>query len=168
MDAEPTPAGGALQGRFEGRRQFQQWLRDAMLCAGDEGWRELVLSDADFADWPLGERPFCEALTAWAGPGRKIVLLACSFDEVPRRHARFVTWRTQWSHLVECLVVRRADPLNFPSAVWSPHWALHRVDPQRCTGFAGREPERRNGVREALDAQWQRATTAFPASVLGL
>ena len=168
MTTDDTTPAESMQGRFEGRLQFQQWVRDALALAAQQGWRELVLSDADFADWPLGERLVCETLTAWARPGRKLVLLACSYDDVHRRHPRFVTWRTQWSHLVEALACRRADPLELPSALWSPHWAMRRLDPVRSTGVGGFEPERRNGVREAQDEWLRRASPSFPASVLGL
>ena len=36
-------AGAALpSGRFEGRNDFQQLVRDALACAAREGWRELA------------------------------------------------------------------------------------------------------------------------------
>ena len=47
---------GLSQGRFSGRTEFQQLVRDALAAAAREGWPELILSDANFADWPLGER----------------------------------------------------------------------------------------------------------------
>ena len=43
--------GAALPaGRFEGRNDFQQLVRDALACAAREGWREIILSDATFED----------------------------------------------------------------------------------------------------------------------
>ena len=79
------------QGRFEGRQAFAQLVRDALACAAREGWREIILSDPGFADWPLGERAVAQSLQAWSAGGRRCVLLARRYDEVPRRHARFVT-----------------------------------------------------------------------------
>ncbi len=49
-------------GRFEGREAFQKLVRDALACAAQEGWRELIVSDANFHDWPLGERAVVESL----------------------------------------------------------------------------------------------------------
>ena len=42
-------------GRFVGRRDFQQCIRDAIQTAAIQGWKELVLCDASFDDWPLGD-----------------------------------------------------------------------------------------------------------------
>lgn len=156
------------QGRFEGRQQFQQWLRDGLHAAAAQGWTELTLADADFADWPLGERAVIAELQAWARPGRRLVMLAAGYDELRRRHARFVTWRMQWSHLVACHACKTVDPQDFPSALWSPHWTLRRLDALHCSGWAGAEAARRVQTQELL-AEWlRRSTPAFAASVLGL
>jgi hypothetical protein len=157
-----------LQGRFDGREAFAQQVRDALACAAREGWREIVLSDASFADWPLGERAVAESLQAWSRTGRRCILLARRYDAVLRSHARFVAWRRTWAHIVEARGCASADPLELPSAIWSPHWALHRVDPDRSTGFCGSEPDRRVALREALDAWLQKSSPAFPATTLGL
>lgn len=156
------------QGRFEGRVAFQQAVRDALATAAREGWRELVLSDPDFGDWPLGERAVAESLNAWASSGRRCILLARHYDEMPRRHARFVQWRQTWSHVVEAWGCRSADPLELPSAIWSPHWVMHRLDPVRCVGVAGVEPDRRLRLRELLDQWLGQGAPAFPATTLGL
>lgn len=157
-----------LQGRFEGRTRFAQCVRDALAQAALQGWRELVLCDPDFADWPLGERAVVQALQAWARPGRSLVMLAAGYDEMVRRHARFVQWRVHWSHLVACHACRTTDAAALPSLVWSAHWSLRRLDLVRSTGWAGADAERRTQSRELIDQWLQRATPAFPASVLGL
>jgi len=154
--------------RFEGRNDFRQLVRDALAAAAREGWREIVLADADFADWPLGERAVAESLQAWSGAGRRMVLLARHYDEVRRQHARFVQWRVTWSHVVTPMACPAADALELPSAIWSPGWALERLDPLRCNGYCGSEPERRVLLRERLDEWLARATPGFPASTLGL
>lgn len=156
------------QGRFEGRVAFQQLVRDALACAAAEGWREIILSDASFADWPLGERAVAQSLQDWSASGRRCILLARRYDEVPRHHARFVSWRQTWSHLIEARGCPAADPLELPSAIWSPAWVLQRLDPDRCTGVCGREPERRVAAREQLDAWLLKSTPAFAATTLGL
>ena len=154
--------------RFEGREEFRQLLRDALACAAREGWREIVLSDPDFEDWPLGERAVGESLQAWSASGRRMVLLARSYEIVLRQHARFVQWRRQWSHIVTAVACPSADRLDLPSAVWSPAWVLERRDVQRSNGWCGSEPERRVLVREGLSEWLQKATPAFPATTLGL
>ena len=165
-------ASGAMDlpcGRFEGREAFQQRVRDALQCAAREDWPELLLSDANFHDWPLGERAVAESLQQWARAGRRFTLLASDFGEIVRRHARFVQWRVRWDHIIVCRRAAAADPRDVPSALWSPHWVLQRHDPQRCNGMTGREPERRVLLRESL-GEWveRRSSPAFPATILGL
>ena len=157
------------QGRFEGRVAFQQLVRDALAAAAREGWREIILSDAHFQDWPLGERAVAESLQAWARSGRRLTILAGRYDEIVRCHARFVRWRGTWDHIVTCRVSPAGDPLSFPSVIWSPGWVLQRLDPVRCVGISGTEPERRVGAREML-GEWVRSKSSpgFPATTLGL
>ena len=78
-DAQPAPL---PVGRFAGREEFQGLVRSALDCAAREGWPELILSDADFWDWPLGEGAVIEALNAWVRQGRRLTLLARTYDEV--------------------------------------------------------------------------------------
>lgn len=165
---EPQQPHSLASGRFSGRREFQQAVRDAFECAAREGWQEMVLCDADFLDWPLGERAVSEALHAWAGGGGRLTLLARRYDELRQMHPRFVRWRTLWSHLVEARGCRHADPLDLPSALWSPGWVLHRIDPVRSLGLASAEPERRVALRESLNEWLRQSSPAFPATTLGL
>ena len=164
-----TPACDLPQGRFEGRVAFQQLVRDALAAAAREGWREIILSDAHFQDWPLGERAVAESLQAWARSGRRLTLLAGRYDDIVRNHARFVRWRGTWDHIITCRASPAADSLSFPSVIWSPDWVLQRLDPVRCTGVSGSEPERRVVVREVLN-EWVRSKSSpgFPATILGL
>lgn len=161
-DALPT-------GRFEGREAFAALVRQALAAAAQAGWAELVLSDASFADWPLGEREVVQSLQQWSRAGRRCTLLALDFEDVVRRHPRFVQWRRQWDHLIVCRKAATPDPLALPSVLWSPEWVLQRHDPVRSVGIAGQEPQRRVQLRQALD-EWleRRSVPAFPATVLGL
>jgi hypothetical protein len=156
------------QGRFEGREAFRQLVRDALACAAREGWREIVLADASFEDWPLGERAVAESLQAWSAGGRRCTLLARRYDEVTRRHARFVSWRRTWGHIIEARGCASADELELPSAIWSPGWVLQRLDVERCNGYTGAEPERRLALREQLDEWLRKSSPAFPSTTLGL
>lgn len=170
--SDPSNAQDAPQplrsGRFEGRNEFQQLIRDALACAAREGWRQIILCDANFHDWPLGERVVAESLQAWSASGRHCTLLARNWDDALRRHARFVTWRRTWAHIIDARACSSADPLDLPSAIWSPGWAMQRLDIERCNGFCGSEPERRVLLRQDLGEWLQRSSPSFPAHVAGL
>lgn len=160
--------GGLAAGPFIGRESFRTRVREALAEAGRRGWRELVLSDASFEDWPLGERAVIDALHAWAQAGQRLTLLAQRYDEVQRRHPLFVNWRRQWAHKIECRGVRGADPLSVPSALWSTEWVLLRHEVLRSGGVCGAEVERRQQLRELLDGWLERSSPAFAATTLGL
>ena len=83
--AVPAPL---LEGRFSGRIEFAELIRQALSAAAAEGWREIILSDPDFEDWPLGERVVAQALNDWSRTGRKFTMLARNYDAVRTRHAR--------------------------------------------------------------------------------
>ena len=165
----PAPVPQLPAGRFGSREAFQQMVRDALATAVREGWQEIMVSDASFHDWPLGERAVVESLQEWARGGRRLTFLACNYNEVIRRHARLVRWRTTWDHILTCRACPAADPLDIPSAIWSPQWVLHRLDPDRCAGVTGTEPSRRVLLQEVL-GEWVRSKSApgFPATTLGL
>lgn len=158
-----------IDGRFDGREAFADLVRTALSAAAHQGWNEIVFSDPDFADWPLGERASIEALQAWSASGRRLLLLARRFDLVERGHARFVTWRRTWDHIVECRAAGRTGAAEeVPSALWTPTWCLHRIDPERSRGVCSSVPQTRRELRESVDESWRQGRPAFPASTLGL
>lgn len=156
------------EGRFDGREAFDAILRTALAAAAREGWKEIVFSDPDFADWPLGERTSIEALQAWSASGRRFVMLAQRFDILERGHARFVPWRRMWDHIIECRATGKAAGSEVPSAIWTPTWFVHRIDPERSRGVSGTDARARRALRESIDECWRIARPAFPASTLGL
>lgn len=156
------------EGRFSGLTDFTQLIRQAFSAAAVQGWREIVVCDPDFGDWPLGERAVIEALNDWSMTGRKFTMLTKNYDEVLRRHARFVTWRRTWAHIVECRASASASADEMPSALLGPQWVFERLDPRRCTGVAGSEVGRRVALRERLNERLLKSSPAFPASTLGL
>lgn len=167
--ASPTPASSALlQGRFEGCSAFADLVRQAFAAAAAQGWREIILCDATFEDWPLGERSVAQSLNDWSTSGRTLTMLAQNYDEVTRRHARFVTWRRTWSHIVECRGSGAVAASDLPSAFWSPGWVFERLDLVRSTGVAGSEAARRVALRERLTEKLLRSSPAFPATTLGI
>jgi hypothetical protein len=156
------------QGPFVGPTVFSDLVRNALLRANNEGWAEMVWSDASFEDWPLYEKAVIESLNSWARKGRKLTILAHHFDAMRRVHHRFVDWRIRWDHLVECRVCRGVDATEFPSALWTPTWAMRRLDLVRCTGVTSVEPRMRLLLREELDERTRQSSPGFPASTLGL
>jgi hypothetical protein len=168
MLPEPQAPVQLPAGRFEGPVAFQQAVRDALACAARFGWRELVISDASFEDWPLHERAVAESLQAWSRSGRKLTMVAARYDGVVRNQARFVTWRQRWDHIIVCRVCRHRDPQDFPSVIWSPEWALRRLDLVRSTGVCSSAADRRTRIREELDELLAISSPGFPASTLGL
>lgn len=163
-----APQAALPEGRLSGRAAFTDLIRQALATAAREGWPRMVLCDADFADWPLGERDVVASLNAWSQRGRSLHLLACDYSALRQLHPRFVQWRVMWAHLVEAQACASASAGELPSVLWSPGWTLQRLDPVRCTMVVSRDAERRVALQEQLQ-QWSlKGTPAFPASTLGL
>jgi hypothetical protein len=156
------------EGRFSGRSEFAELVRQALAAAAAHGWREMIWCDPDFADWPLGERVVAQALNDWAGSGRKLTLLADHYDAIVRKHARFVTWRRTWAHVVECRKSGAASAGHLPSVLWSPVWVFERLDSPRCTGVAGADLTRRSTLKERINEHLLASSAGFPATCLGL
>ena len=166
-DPSPTPI-TLPEGRLLGRNTFIDLIRQTVSAAAGRGWAKMVWCDADFADWPLGERSFIDALQAWSASGRSLHLLAQDFATLRQRHPRFVQWRVTWSHLVEARATGRSPGGDLPSAIWTPEWTMERLDPKHNVVVATHDPARRVALAERLDAGWHKATPSFPASTLGL
>ena len=166
--SNPEPALALPSGSFTGAQAFSQLVRDALATAARDGWNAMVWSDPSFLDWPLRERAVVESLNAWARSGRRLTLLAAQYDDVRRYHPRFVTWRSTWDHLLDCRVCKGVDSEEIPSALWSPHWVLRRLDLQRCTGNSGFEPQRRAALLEELEELRRQSGAGFAVTTLGL
>ncbi len=166
-DESPPPV-ELPSGRLTGREAFAQCVRSALATAAQQGWRELVLCDPSFANWPLHERQVIDSLQSWSRAGRSCTLLAASYDAVVREHARFVTWRRNWGHIIDSRICRQIDPVNFPTLLWSPHWTMQLLDPVRSIGVCGSEPDRIVQAREQWQALMLVSSPGFPATTLGL
>ena len=162
-DSSALPAG-----RFSGRTEFAELIRRAFQAATKQGWREIIICDADFEDWPLGERAVTSALGDWSRTGRKLTMMARSYNAVTRRHPRFATWRQTWSHIVECRGSPSGPSEILPSAMWTPDWVFERLDMERSVGYSGHEPSRRVALRESLNERLLKSVPAFAATTLGL
>lgn len=156
------------QGRFEGPTEFANLIRLAFAAAAAQGWREIIICDTTFEDWPLGERAVAQSLNDWSGSGRKLTMLAKNYSEVMRRHARFVTWRRTWSHIIECRANTAISLDDLPSALWSSDWVFQRLDLARSTGYSGEEAARKVALKERLDECLKLSSPSFAATTLGL
>lgn len=150
------------------RAEFQASLREAFTEMARAGCREVWLCDDDFADWPLNDREVVEHLTQWAYAHRKLTVIARHFDEVARRHPRWVAWRRQWSHVVECLACEDAGT-TMPTVLLAGGLLVVRLaDPLRYRGLVSHEANELQQQRELIDVVSQRAVPSFPATVTGL
>ncbi|MDM0113385.1 hypothetical protein QTI66_14600 [Variovorax sp. J22R133] len=167
MPAEDD-ASSLPHGRFEGPQAFRELVLSALEAAAREGWREIVLSDPDYVDWPLGDRATADALQQWSAAGRSMVMLAERFDVFERYHARFVTWRRMWGHIVDCRVCRGSGMPQVPSGIWTPAWFARRMDVENYKGMSGNDGVSRRALREAIDECLRHSRAGFPTSTLGL
>lgn len=152
-----------------GRLDFHREIVRAFEHAADRGCPEIWLCDVDFADWPLGERALVEALTRWAYAHRRLTLLACHFDEVPRRHPRWVAWRRNWGHVVDCLALPEMKPSQMPCFWFAPRLqAVRLVDPIRCRGFIDTAPADLLVLQDQVRELASQGVPAFPVTLLGL
>lgn len=162
------PVAELLHGAFSGPAAFAQRIRDTIDHAARYQWKQMVWADEDFLDWPLYERSVVEALQAWAGKGRMLHLLARRFDAFPRLHPRFVTWRQRWDHIIDCRICAQVQGIDLPSALWTPDYAVQRVDVERSIGWSGVERQRVSAIRAEMDECAKHSSPGFAATTLGL
>jgi CheY-like chemotaxis protein len=156
--------------RIDGRVAFQDAVREALELLAQRGDPDVVLCDADFADWPLGERRVITALEQWATSRRRLRVLARHYDEVVRRHPRWVAWRRTWAHVVECRVLPEGEAGPLPTVLLaaSGPLTLRLHDPERFRGTWSTEPRDATEASELLDLLHPYTSEAFPATTLGL
>ena len=151
------------------RSEFHAVLHEALAEIAAVGCREVFMSDGDFSDWPLSDAAVIASLTQWARSHRRLTLLAQQFDDLARRHGRWVEWRRQWSHLVECRTNTELEAAKLPTLLLAPGvLELRLVDPVRYRGSLSHDAADLVQGREALDAVLQRSEETFPVTTLGL
>ena len=165
-DAEPPP----VDAPFEGPKEFAAVLYQALRHAERTQARRICWCDDDFAAWPLGETDWLEMLTRWARVGgRELVMVATDYRAIERLSPRFVGWRCDWAHVVQCLVPEETRAVPLPT-IWidSADQALRVFDREHWRGRAGFDRVDRQQAREEFDAIAQRASPGFAAVTLGL
>jgi hypothetical protein len=154
---------------IDSRSGFHDAIREAFASLAASASHEVVICDTDFADWPLGEISVIDSLTHWVRPQRKLTLYAQTFDEVLRRHSRWVTWRRQFAHAVECRVVEPLEQGRMPLLFSASEGATLRMfDATRYRGALSADARDAVLAREQIDAISQRSAEGFPATTLGL
>ena len=151
------------------RAEFLDAVRTAFTRAEEHGAREIVLVDPNFADWPLNERAVIDSLSRWVDSGRLLVVIAHSFEELARRQLRFVEWRRQWAHVVQCRNDPELEAEQIPTLLLvSGHSCVRVLDRLRYRGTVSKRPVDLTECRETVDALLQRSVEAFPVTTLGL
>ena len=159
---------------FAGRADFQRLLIESLAWANEQGCRELHAWDASFVDWPLSDATALAALTAWASNGRQLHLLALQYNDVVRRHPRFVRWRRDFAHCVTARAVEpevrlEAAPESLLLAVGSESTlSLRLFDRHLWRGELSLDPTERLRGLEWFDVLAQRSSDSFAPTTLGL
>lgn len=165
---EPLPGRDEVAA-ITSRTEFQDAVRRSLAWADAAGSPEIYLFDADFADWPLGERAVIESLSSWAHPRRRLTLMAHDFEALARRQTRFVEWRRQWAHVVLCRHDDELEAEQIPTLLLAPGVVSMRlVDRIHHRGTLSSRSIDEVECRDRIDALLQRSTEAFPATTLGL
>ncbi|MEF7613742.1 hypothetical protein V4F39_07445 [Aquincola sp. MAHUQ-54] len=164
-----TPDAGGEGGRFTGLREFREVALQVLHDALAAGQPDILLLDADFAAWPLDDAGLLQALTRWArAPQRRLHLLARHYEELPRRHPRFVHWRDLFAHVALCRAAPGVDASEFPVLVLTRSTGLYATAPPSCRGYKLVTEADLRTWREVFDAISQRSEEASPGHSLGL
>lgn len=151
------------------RAEFHAALRRGFAEAAAAGSREIWLSDPHFGDWPLGERDVIDSLTRWVASSRRLTLLANGFDQVARRHPRWVTWRRTWSHVVSCRINTELEADAVPTLLIAAGTITVRlIDIEHHRGHISHSRAAEIQCKEMFDAVSQRSEEGFPATLTGL
>lgn len=149
---------------------WQAALRWGMSRAQAADARTITCIDTSFESWPLGDAEMLDGLAAWLRrPGRRLLMLAASYDEVPRCHPRFVQWRRDWTHAMQTLQVPPEFAAELPSLLLDDSSvSVHLIDPAHWRGRASLDRRVRWLWQEKTDVVLQRSEPAFAVTTLGL
>ena len=168
--APPPPSPSPLPPRIDSRESFSAALRWGFDRAFANGARCIICSDPNFEAWPLNDPALLQQLTAWLRlPQRRLVLLAASYDSVPRQSPRFTTWRRDWAHAIQALQPQPELALDLPTLLIDDrNVSVHLIDPLHWRGRAADDAHTRLLWQEKIDVVLQRSAAAFAVTTLGL
>jgi hypothetical protein len=160
---EPAPA-------IDSRAGFNAALLWGFRTAMADDARRMVCVDPDFAEWPFDDPGLLQGLTEWLRrPQRRLVLLAASYDAVPRRCPRFNVWRTAWMHAIDAWQPPEDLARDLPTVLVSDGAvSVQLIDALHWRGRVGIDARRARQWCEDIDVLLQRSERAFPARTLGL
>lgn len=155
---------------IDSREAFAQAVSWGFETAMAQDARCITCVDPNFELWPLDDVALLGSLTTWVRlPQRRLVLLAATFDEVPRRQPRFTAWRRDWAHAIQALQVPEEHAAELPTLLLDDRRvSVHLIDPVRGRGRASVDLRSRLLWQEKIDAVLQRSAPAFPVNTLGL
>jgi hypothetical protein len=155
---------------IDSRSAFISALHWGAEAAAARQARRIVLADADFAEWPLDDAWMLQRLARWLRlPQRRLVLLARSYDALPRRCPRFCAWRRDWSHAIEPHVVPGDLAADLPTLlVADAGITVHLVDGVHWRGRASADPRDARTWVERCDVVLQRSEPGWAVHTLGL
>lgn len=132
--------------------------------------RRIVCVDGDFASWPLDDPRLLQDLTAWLRtPQRRLLLLARSYDDVPRCCPRFTAWRSNWSHAIEAWVAPPELATDLPTLLLADKLlGVHLIDAVHWRGQASTDVRSVSRWTQDIDVVLQRSERGFPVITLGL
>ncbi len=153
-----------------GHRAFQQVIVDAIVGAAVEGRRELIWVDSDFADWPLDDASLLDTMSRWARqPTRRLLVVANDFQNVPRQHPRFTSWRRTYAHRIECRSAPAVAVNDFPSLMLAGElYSLQLLDKRQWRARWLEDETDHKAWRGVVDAIVLRSEVDFGANTLGL
>ena len=160
-------------GRLDGWGAWSDAVR-ALLAEAAAQPGALLMFDADYSQWPLGEKACVDALEQWALGGRHLhcTMLAADWAHVPRQHPRWLRWRTTWAHKLSCKVLPEDEAPTFqslrPMLVLEGKLGISLLDAEHGTGLWSRLPSTLREWWQAGDVISQRSIDAMPATTLGL
>ncbi len=162
---EPVADDGAAPQPLIGRAAWQQALRALLAEPGPE----CCLYSDRFEDWPLDEPAVVEALAAWAltRPRSCMRMLARGYADLCSRAPRFVRWRMDFGHVLECRELP-AEVLAPPEGLWLRERALVALPAQNQRRARMLDPARRLATLQDFDQAWELGQAGFVPEILGL
>ena len=156
--------------RIDSRESFSAALHWGFERAIAGGARCITCTDPSFEAWPLNDAALLQQLTQWLRlPQRRLVLLAASYDTVPRQLPRFTAWRRDWAHAIQALQPQPEFALDVPALLIDDrHVSVHLIDPLHWRGRAADDARTRLLWQEKIDVVLQRSEPAFAVTTLGL
>jgi hypothetical protein len=164
--SQPSPTPPAIDSHVA----FQAAIRWGFDTAAANGAKHLIWCDPDFALWPLNDAAWLQAIGGWLRmPQRRLDLLARDFNEVPRRFARFMTWRRDWTHAIHYWQAPEELAGDLPSALVSDGAvSVQLLDAEHWRGRAQVDSRAAYLLRERVDVVLQRSASSFAVNTLGL